>query len=121
MVSSRAWQYLSEVPSSHLVDVRGRAEISSEGSIDLAPIGKNIVVIPLIDEATAAINMNFEKELKKYIPNQKDEVLFICKSGYRSSVAANNARSIGYGSSANVTDGFTGWKMSNLACRVGNE
>lgn len=125
LTSSRAWELLAQDTSAHLVDVRTEYEWDAVGVPDLSSINKEVVFIPWVKDFKSSINPHFLEELHRNIPNRDSVVLFLCRSGGRSSEAAKCAYSAGYKSCINVQGGFegsvgdAGWKMSNLAYKVG--
>ena len=73
------------------------------------------------------ININFESEILEFGINKQDIIFLICRSGRRSSEAADFLTSKGFTNCFNVIDGFegdigsnhqrstiNGWKYSKL-------
>ena len=65
----------------------------------------------------------FTNEIMQTIPDKNSHLIFICRSGYRSSLAANLMISGGYTNCYNVIDGIdgqNGWKNSGLPLTIKN-
>lgn len=96
-----AFELWESSANASLVDVRTRAEWSYVGRIPGAleiewnhyPSGRNL---------------RFEEELQESVPDKEAPVLFICRSGARSSSAAAAAHALGYTAAINVLEGFEG-------------
>lgn len=126
----QAWERLETDPETVLVDVRTRAEWSFVGIPDLTGLGKQVVPIEWTTFPDGAANPHFLDELRSVVPQDK-HVLFICRSGARSSAAAATAGAAGYESVTNVMEGFEGaldadghraddgWKQAGLPWRQG--
>lgn len=94
------WQ---QAPGAQLIDVRTRAELDWVGRIPGA------VEIEWHDYPERHINPYFLDELKRAVSIQS-LLLFICRSGIRSSDAAQLATEAGYIDCYNVLEGFEGDK-----------
>ena len=118
--SKTAFEILKFKNTSYLIDVRSKMEWDNFGVVDLSIIKKT----PLKIEWPFEIDKNFLK-----IYNQKltenflfsDDLIFICRSGIRSRIAAKLSINFGYESVFNICDGFegkddgySGWKSNNL-------
>ena len=125
--SRQCFEKLSKVPDSHLVDVRTKPEWLFVGLPDLQSLQKKTICLSWQVYPDMAINVNFESEILESGINKQDTVFLICRSGQRSSDAANFLASRGFTKCCNVIDGFegeishehqrsviSGWKYSKL-------
>ncbi len=107
-----AWRRLSETKTTILIDVRTRAEWSFVGVPDLATLGKQTVLVEWLGFPDNRPNSNFVAELTERLGTlgaAKDaELLFICRSGARSQLAAQAMMRAGYTRCFNVAEGFEG-------------
>ena len=100
-----AFELLSKKDNAHLIDTRSKLEWKTTGVPDLTSINKEINLVnwgPVLDK-------NFFEQYKKFLLvsfDQKDSLLFICRSGSRSLMAAQFAIKFGYKNSFNIYDGF---------------
>ena len=121
-----AFELLKNQKDSVLVDVRTNEELSFVGIVDASFFENRIIFLPWQTLPQMQINQNFANELTAKIDKNK-EVLFLCRSGARSSQSANLALSLGFKKCYNITNGFegdldsknhrglvNGWKASNL-------
>ena len=100
-----AFDFLSKKVDSHLIDTRSDVEWKTTGIPDLSSINKETNLInwgPVLDQI-------FFEQYKKFLLtsfNQKDSLLFICRSGSRSLMAAKFAIEFGFKNSFNIYEGF---------------
>ena len=100
-----AFDFLSKKVDSYLIDTRSDVEWKTTGIPDLSSINKEANLInwgPVLDQT-------FFEQYKKFLLtsfNQKDNLLFICRSGSRSLMAAKFAIEFGFKNSFNIYDGF---------------
>lgn len=92
------WQ---AAPGAKLVDVRTRAEQDWVGRVPEA------VEIEWNTYPGGAPNPHFLQQLKARVDTES-LVMFLCRSGGRSNMAATAAAAAGYGSSYNILEGFEG-------------
>lgn len=130
LTPQQAWDRLADDPQAVLVDVRTNAEWSFVGMPDLTGIGKQVVPIEWTTFPQGAPNAHFPQELRDRVP-QDATVLFLCRSGGRSTAAAEAATQLGYPRAHNVSEGFegdldgsghravNGWKNADLPWRQG--
>ncbi|ABV75199.1 hypothetical protein A1C_04685 [Rickettsia akari str. Hartford] len=112
--STKAYDILISNDNTFLVDVRTREERQQVGMPHLA--NKNNVIF-----LNLQLNKDFEDNFLS-IMNDKigAAIFFLCRSGYRSFIAANFIANIGYKNCYNISDGFEGnnqdkgWKQNNL-------
>lgn len=106
------WARLKADPKAVLVDVRTKAEWAFVGLPDLSSLGRRVVTLEWQTFPDNRIDAEFAKHLDAVLTaqgtTQDDEVLFICRSGGRSRMAAEVMAAAGYGRSRNVADGFEG-------------
>ena len=100
-----AFDFLSKKDESHLIDTRSDIEWKSTGIPDLSSINKETNLInwgPVLDQT-------FFEQYKNFLLssfNQNDNLLFICRSGSRSLMAAQFAIKFGFKNSFNIYEGF---------------
>ena len=100
-----AFDFLSKKDNSHLIDTRSDIEWKSTGIPDLSSINKETNLInwgPVLDQT-------FFEQYKNFLLssfNQNDNLLFICRSGSRSLMAAQFAIKFGFKNSFNLYEGF---------------
>src|SRR6476620_2928246 len=104
----QAWAALRDEPAAVLVDVRTRAEWSYVGLPDLAPIGKEVVLVEWQSYPDGRVNEGFVDELAAAGVGKEQSVYFLCRSGVRSVSAAKAATAAGWAESRNVLEGFEG-------------
>ena len=124
----QAWDLLAKERNAVLIDVRSELEITKDGRPDLSSIGKATYLVPWQNSIGSMIENDFSTELSRLFPKKEETVLlFMCKAGVRSKMAADKALSIGYKHCLNIEDGFegavnkngetsqiSGWKFSKL-------
>lgn len=107
-----AWRRLAEDVGSVLIDVRTRAEWNYVGVPDLSSLGKALVLVEWQGYPDGRPNPGFVAELTQKLDElgaQRDnELLFICRSGARSRLAAEAMQRAGYTRCRNVAEGFEG-------------
>ena len=100
-----AFDFLSKKVNSHLIDTRSDIEWKTTGIPDLSSINKKTNLInwgPVLDQT-------FFEQYKNFLLssfNQNDNLLFICRSGSRSLMAAKFAMEYGFKDCFNIYDGF---------------
>ena len=100
-----AFDFLSKKDNSHLIDTRSDIEWKSTGIPDLSSINKETILInwgPVLDQIFFEQYKNFL--LTSFTKN--DNLLFICRSGSRSLMAAQFAIKFGFENSFNIFEGF---------------
>ena len=135
-ISARdAFELLKRDDNSIIIDVRTEEEFNSVGIIDSSQFNNRMILLPWRTNPNMVANPNFSASLQqslKQIFNDQDKnanLIFICRSGVRSSEAAMHAISLGYKNSFNLINGFeaaskdhnpslNGWKASNLPWRT---
>ena len=103
--ATNAFDFLSKKVDSHLIDTRSDLEWKTTGIPDLSSINKETNLInwgPVLDQT-------FFEQYKNFLLssfNQNDNLLFICRSGSRSLMAAQFAIKFGFKNSFNIFEGF---------------
>ncbi|MDX2049882.1 MAG: rhodanese-like domain-containing protein [Rickettsiaceae bacterium] len=121
ITSIQAYEILSKNDKAVLVDTRTEIEWSSVGT---PVVGNQVLRIsshlaPYMDP-----NTDFITELNRRIKDLNRDVIFICRSSARSTIAATNAEKFGYKNCYVVIDGFEGaksgpgWLNSNLPFEI---
>jgi rhodanese-related sulfurtransferase len=130
------WSRLASDPKAVLVDVRTMAEWAFVGVPDLSKLGKPLLRVEWQgfpdNRANAVFVPQLVEQLTRNGIGQDDEILFICRSGGRSLMAARAMAAAGYSRCRNVTHGFEGpldperhrgrlegWKARGLAWSQG--
>lgn len=106
--SNIALDLLKKDANSTLIDVRTKEEWDNVRA-DLSSINKSPILVTISNDLD-----NFRNELENYIPNKENKILFFCRSGSRSKIAADFAKQNGYSKSYNISDGILGWVKNNL-------
>lgn len=131
-----AWDKISNEPTTLLVDVRTQAEWSFVGVADLSSVGKVPVLVEWVDFPNAHPIADFPGRLRKALEDANlprdgsGTLLFLCRSGHRSDLAAKAAAEAGLGRCFNIVEGFEGgvdvsghrgslegWKLRGLPWR----
>lgn len=55
-----------------------------------------------------------ERDVASLIPNQETEVVLYCQGGYRSALAGENLKAMGYKNVLSVSGGFSDWVNNNF-------
>lgn len=118
-----AWKLLEANPQALLVDVRTVEEWKEVGIPNLSDLGQQVVLLSWVDKFRTP-NETFFEDLSKRV--SKDQpVLFMCRSGGRSGIAAQEAIEQGI-NAYNVVRGYegtaehkgnletAGWKLAGL-------
>lgn len=101
-----AAEVLALAPGARLVDVRTRAELDWVGRIPQA------IEIEWAHYPGMAHNEHFIAQLKQQVDHES-LLLFICRAGRRSSLAAQAAAEAGFTNCYNVLEGFEGDRDAN--------
>ncbi|MBN9248054.1 MAG: rhodanese-like domain-containing protein [Hyphomicrobium sp.] len=125
------WKRLESDPKAVLVDVRTRAEWAFVGIPDLSKIHREVVRMEWQTFPDSRIVPDFAKRLEAALAakgvEKTTEIFFICRSGGRSRMAAEEMAAAGYSRCHNVMEGFegaldasqhrgrvSGWKFAGL-------
>jgi len=132
VTAESAWGTLEQDPNAVLVDVRTKVEWQLIGKPDLSSIDREPIYLQWV--TMDGVNKNFVAELKAAL-NEFDvpkdaPVFFMCQSGGRSKIAAQQCTELGYEVCYNIAEGFegdldehghrnsvSGWKVAGLAWR----
>ena len=55
-----------------------------------------------------------ERDVANLIPNQETEVVLYCQGGYRSALAGENLKAMGYKNVLSMSGGFSDWVNNNF-------
>ena len=108
LMSEDIRDYLKSDSKKILIDVRTQDEWDSYGKPDGEKLGLKTYFLTIKDE-------NFLKEFKDLLISKDHEVLTICKVGQRSQFVAQLLENDNY-ICTNISDGFDGWRSSDLPC-----
>ncbi len=108
LTARQAYDLLADDPAVVLVDVRTKAEWAYVGTPDLAPVGKEAVLVEWLTYPAGTLNPAFLDELAAHGVHAGTPVLFLCRSGVRSVAAAELATRAGFTRAWNVSGGFEG-------------
>lgn len=127
---NEAWAKLKDEVNTKLIDVRTEAELRFVGFPDLISVKKGVYHIEWQIYPDMEANPKFQDFLLKNFPDLMQPLIFICRTGGRSTSAANVALRMGYQNCYNVQYGFegdlnsnaqrgkiNGWKASDLPWR----
>lgn len=107
-----AWERLAGDQSAMLIDVRTKAEWAFVGGPDLSRLGKRVITVEWQSFPDNRIDPAFVERLAEALgaagASKDAELLFICRSGGRSRMAAATTMAAGYPRCRNVMDGFEG-------------
>ena len=78
----------------HLVDVREESEWAAGHLPHAEHLGKGVI----------------ERDVEEKIPDHNAEIVLYCGGGFRSALAADNLRKMGYTNVISMDGGFRGWK-----------
>lgn len=131
-----AFEILKKDPNSVLIDVRTYEEFNFVGFVNAVDFNERIVLLPwqLFPqmEENPAFDDSLEESLQKLLGDKSKEatLLFLCRTGGRSHMAAFHTQNLGYENCYNILSGFegdfnneqqrgkvNGWKASNLPWR----
>ena len=117
--SLSAYQALLSDPHSLLIDVR--TEVEWEGAC--IPGIKNLTLASFDGKQDIRQETEFKRILSEVVTDKDQMLIFICRSGKRSELAALYAQAEGYRNCANILDGFlgssegVGWRDNQLPIR----
>ncbi len=106
LTPAEAHELLQLAPAARLVDVRTRAELDWVGRVPGA------IEIEWQDYPGKQLNAHFLQTLKHSVVTES-LLLFLCRSGQRSSAAAKAATEAGFPDCYNILEGFEGNKDAN--------
>ena len=82
----------------NLIDVREESEWAKGHLPQATHLGKGII----------------ERDIEQKIPDTNAEIVLYCGGGYRSALAADNLRKMGYQNVISMDGGFRGWQEAGL-------
>jgi len=82
----------------HLVDVREESEFAAGHLPGAIHIGKGVI----------------ERDIETKIPDTSAEIVLYCGGGFRSALAADNLRKMGYTNVISMDGGWRGWTEKGL-------
>jgi rhodanese-related sulfurtransferase len=101
LTPAEAHELLQLAPAARLVDVRTRAELDWVGRVPGA------IEIEWQDYPAKQLNVHFVQTLKHSVVTES-LLIFLCRSGQRSSAAAKAATEAGFPDCYNILEGFEG-------------
>ncbi|MBC6444358.1 MAG: rhodanese-like domain-containing protein [Alphaproteobacteria bacterium GM202ARS2] len=107
IVPSAAWAMLEKEPQAQLIDCRTDAEWRYVGIPDLSALRKRVVFVPWQIYPHMQQNSAFAEQLREHV-GATETLLFICRSGGRSRMAAIAMQAQGFSQCYNVEHGFEG-------------
>ena len=108
ITSIECFNKLSEISNSYLIDIRTKPEWEFIGVPDLSSLNKKTIFISWQMYPEMKINSLFENQIIESNIKKNDNLFLICRSGNRSSNAAEFLTSRGFTNCFNVKDGFEG-------------
>ena len=108
ITSIECFNKLSEISNSYLIDIRTKPEWEFIGVPDLSSLNKKTIFISWHMYPEMKINSLFENQITESNIKKNDKLFLICRSGNRSSDAAEFLTSCGFTNCFNVKDGFEG-------------
>ena len=107
-MSEKIESYLKSDLKKILLDVRTEDEWNSYGKPNREKLGVKTFFLTIKDD-------NFLREFNDLLINKEYEILIMCKVGQRSQFVAQLLEKDNY-KCTNISDGFDGWKSSDLPC-----
>ncbi len=107
LFASEAWS-LTQNETAYVVDVRTKAEWQFSGIVDLTQVKAKLLCVEWVSYPDFNANPSFVEQVKREIIDKHAIILFLCKTGGRSQMAANKLAEAGYENCFNVTHGFEG-------------
>ncbi len=81
----------------HLIDVREDNEWQAGHAKNAVHLGRGII----------------ERDIVEKFPDKNTELILYCGGGFRSALAADNLRKMGYSNVASMAGGWRAWKTEN--------
>ena len=112
IASTAAWELLKAEAGAQLVDVRTMAEWSYVGLPDLTALGRRVLTVEWHGFGSQTVNPDFVAQtqagLRSVGAGLETAILFLCRSGFRSRLAATVMARAGFRRAYNIADGFEG-------------
>ncbi len=106
--ATETWRALRENPHAQIVDVRTEAEWTFVGVPDVTEAGKELALVPWQSYPSMQVNAAFFDRLREVGAVPESHLYFLCRSGARSTAAAQAAIGQGFPNAYNIIDGFEG-------------
>ena len=87
----------------HLIDVREESEFAVDHLPGARPLSKGVI----------------ERDVEVAIPDVDAEIVLYCGGGYRSALAADNLRKMGYTNVWSMWGGIRAWREAGFSLEVG--
>lgn len=75
-----------------------------------------------VDHAKGALHLGrgiLERDIETVIPDKQAEIVLYCGGGYRSALAAENLKKMGYGNVASMDGGIRAWREAGYPIEKG--
>jgi rhodanese-related sulfurtransferase len=112
ILSIDAYELLKGDSASVLIDVRTQAEWAYVGTPDIQALGKTPLLLEWQSYPSMAVDANFTSRLEALLHSEGVKhgasLVFLCRSGARSRLAATAMTGAGWAPCFNVSDGFEG-------------
>ncbi len=109
---TEAWDVLRTDGGAQVVDVRTMAEWSYVGLPDLTTLGRRVLTVEWHSFGASTVNPGFVAEVREGLSafgaGAETAILFLCRSGARSRLAAMAMARAGFKRAYNIADGFEG-------------
>jgi rhodanese-related sulfurtransferase len=87
----------------HFVDVREDHEYEEEHARGAIHLGKGVI----------------ERDIETVLPNKEEPIVLYCGGGYRSLLAADSIRQMGYGNVISMDGGMKAWRAAGYPVEKG--
>jgi rhodanese-related sulfurtransferase len=94
---------LDRAESFHFVDVREDREYEQDHAAGAIHLGKGVI----------------ERDIETVIPNQQEPIVLYCGGGYRSVLAADSIRQMGYNNVISMDGGVKAWREAGFPMEKG--
>ena len=88
----------------HLVDVREDGEYAQDHVAGAIHLGKGVI----------------ERDIETIIPNKQEPIVLYCGGGYRSALAADSIRQMGYTNVLSMDGGIKAWREAGFPMEKGH-
>lgn len=94
---------LDRVEPFHFVDVREDSEYAQDHAAGAIHLGKGVI----------------ERDIETVIPNKQEPIVLYCGGGYRSVLAADSIRQMGYTNVISMDGGIKAWRQAGFPIEKG--
>lgn len=94
---------LDHAESFHFVDVREDNEYAQDHAVGAIHLGKGVI----------------ERDIETVIPNKQEPIVLYCGGGYRSVLAADSIRQMGYTNVISMDGGIKAWREAGYPIEQG--